>query len=121
MPAVKKLFRQNLKNAYWARVFKNAEGGYAADVPDMPGCATNGLSLEEVYQLLVSEAIPLWLEDQTWPSARTADEILALACDSRKHLSVLVRITADEVGGLLPLNNISIRPVEMEYDRRRHH
>lgn len=66
-----------MKDAYWARFFQKSDGGYYADLPDLPGCATEGPSVEQVYNCLVNEAIPLWLEDQPWPSARGADQILA--------------------------------------------
>ena len=108
-----------LKNTYWARFFLKQGGGYTADVPDMPGCVTCGSNLEETFQRLVNEAIPLWVEDQPWPYGRKADEIMALPCDCPAPLSVLVRITIDEVGGA-PLKTWSIRSMDVEYDRRRH-
>lgn len=99
MPIISRHLEQNLKNAYWARFFPQQAGGYTVDVPDMPGCATSGADLEEAYQRLIAEAIPLWLEDQPWPEARKADEVMKLPYDNRQPPSVLVRISIGEVGG----------------------
>lgn len=119
MPVIKKIYGQKMKNAYWARFFKRRDGSYTVDVPDLPGCATKGDCLEEAFQRLVEEAIPLWLEDQPWPVGRKADEIMALPCESAVPLSVLVRVSIDEISGT-PLKAWPIRSVDVEYDRRRH-
>lgn len=75
-----------MKDAYWARFFQRSDGGYYADLPDLPGCATEGLNVEQVYTRLVNEAIPLWLEDQPWPPARGADQILAAPRPEWNHM-----------------------------------
>jgi predicted RNase H-like HicB family nuclease len=55
------------------------EGGYWAEVPAMPGCVTQGETVEEVRANL-REAIELWLsvDESAVPLAAT-DQILELA------------------------------------------
>ena len=88
-----------MKNAYWARFFKEADGKYSVDVPDLPGCLTRGESVEETYGLLTRQAIPLWLEDQAWPEARCADEILGLPYADMSVTPLLVRVSATDISG----------------------
>lgn len=52
------------------------EGGFWAEVPSLPGCVTQGESMEELRQNL-QEAIELWLEAGAPDS--TENEILELA------------------------------------------
>jgi len=119
MSIVKHHFAHKFKNAYWARFFKKTEGGYFVDIPDMPGCATCGSNLEEAYKRLIGEAIPLWLEDQPWPAARTADDVMILPFDGQAQPSVLVRVTIDEVGGS-PLSALSIRSIDLDHERQKY-
>ncbi len=44
-----------------AVVHKAEEGGYWAEVPALPGCVTQGESLDEL-RLNIREAIELWIE-----------------------------------------------------------
>lgn len=46
-----------------AVIHEAEEGGYWAEVPDMPGCFTQGETLEEV-KANVLEAVECWLEGQ---------------------------------------------------------
>ncbi len=46
---------------YTVVLFQDAEGGYTAVVPALPGCITEGVTLEETLTL-VREAITLYLE-----------------------------------------------------------
>ena len=85
---------------YWARFFKEANGGFTVDVPDLPGCVTFGRTVEEAYTSLVAQAIPLWLEDQPWPGASGADEVLAASRGEGAPAPLLVRICVDDVVGL---------------------
>jgi|GEM_PF-6091864 len=135
-----------MKDAYWARFFQRSDGGYYADLPDLPGCATEGPSVEQVYTRLVNEAIPLWLEDQPWPPARGADQILAVPRPEWGHTPpkggpaeagrpaagysrlqtrtteagplMLVRISIHEVGGPA-VGTWSSRSMDADYARRR--
>ncbi len=95
-----------MKTAYWARFFQEPDGKYSVDMPDLPGCLTSGPSVEEAYRRLVEEAIPLWLEDQAWPPAREADEIMALPRGEKAPL--LVRVSHGDVGGF---SSSGFRPV----------
>lgn len=45
----------------YAVVIENAGGNYSAYVPDLPGCVTTGVSIEEVERH-ISEAIHFHLE-----------------------------------------------------------
>lgn len=47
-----------------AHVHKAAEGGYWAEVPALPGCATQGETLEKL-QASLREAVQVWLEVAT--------------------------------------------------------
>lgn len=49
---------------YRAVVHPEDEGGYWAEVPDLPGCFTQGDTLDEVYQNL-AEAIACHLDTNT--------------------------------------------------------
>ena len=46
---------------YNAIVHKAAEGGYWAEVPELPGCFTEGDTLDEIHANL-HEAIALYLD-----------------------------------------------------------
>jgi predicted RNase H-like HicB family nuclease len=81
---------------YWARFFREPDGRYSVDVPDMPGCLTWGHTVDEAYRYLVEETIPLWLGNEPWPPARSPEEILA--ADRLKELPepILVRVVVAE-------------------------
>jgi predicted RNase H-like HicB family nuclease len=61
-----------------AIVHKAEEGGYWAEVPSLPGCLTQGETLDELKANL-HEAIDLWLSvgDETGAS-NPSDEVLEL-------------------------------------------
>jgi len=48
---------------YIAFVIEEAEGGYSASVPELPGCCTCGDTLDELRRNL-KEAISLYIEDE---------------------------------------------------------
>ena len=64
---------------YWARFFRQDDGGYSVDVPDMPGCLTEGDNFDEAYHYLTQEAVPCWLGSEPWPKARGPEETNELA------------------------------------------
>jgi len=47
---------------YTAIVHKAEEGGYWAEVPELPGCATQGETMDEVLAN-IREAVAAWLRD----------------------------------------------------------
>jgi len=47
--------------SYRALVHPEKEGGYWAEVPDLPGCFTQGVSLDEIYHNL-TEAVASHLD-----------------------------------------------------------
>ena len=51
-----------MKKEYTAIVHKEREGNYWAEVPELPGCYTEGDTLEELKTNL-REAIALYIED----------------------------------------------------------
>ena len=62
-----------------AIVHRAEEGGYWAEVPALPGCVSQGESLEEIRSN-IREAVELWLEatdDQVVTGAK--DQMLELA------------------------------------------
>ena len=91
---------------YWVRFFRQDDGGYSVDVPDMPGCLTEGDSFDEAYHYLTKEAIPCWLGNDSWPNARGPEEILAVERFAEDTEPLLVRVVvagpdeflADEAG-----------------------
>jgi predicted RNase H-like HicB family nuclease len=56
-----------------AIVHKAEEGGYWAEVPSLPGCVTQGETLNEVKANL-PEAIDLWLSVDDQPTESMADD-----------------------------------------------
>ena len=70
-----------MNNEYIA-VFEPDEDGWTASVPDLPGCFSEGETLEEA-QRNIPEAIALWIESAKshgWavPSARTQIQRIAV-------------------------------------------
>jgi len=62
-----------------AVVHKAEEGGFWANVPALPGCATEGETMEELRANL-REAIEVWLEaGSPQETANQDDQILELA------------------------------------------
>ncbi len=63
---------------YYPAVFEKAEeGGYTVLVPDMPGCITEGDTLEQAMWM-VQDAIGCWLndvEEKDYPKARGVNDI----------------------------------------------
>ena len=62
-----------------AIIHKAEEGGFWAEVPSLPGCSTQGETLEELTENL-RDAITLWLdvgEDEI--EGQSTDQILELA------------------------------------------
>lgn len=53
--------RSSVKATYKAVVHEEAEGGYWAEVPELPGCFTQGETLDALYQNLL-EAIACHLD-----------------------------------------------------------
>ena len=54
----------NLPVSYRALVHPEEEGGYWAEIPDLPGCFTQGNTLDEIYHNL-AEAIASHLDLET--------------------------------------------------------
>lgn len=46
---------------YAISIYPEDEGGYTALIPDLPGCITQGETLEEVF-INIEEARELWIE-----------------------------------------------------------
>ena len=62
-----------------AVIHKSEEGGFWAEVPSLPGCSTQGETIEELTENL-RDAITLWLdvgEDEI--ESQNIDQILELA------------------------------------------
>ena len=53
--------RSPVKTTYKAVVHDEAEGGYWAEVPELPGCFTQGETLDDLYRNLI-EAIACHLD-----------------------------------------------------------
>lgn len=62
-----------------ALIHKAEEGGYWAEVPALPGCVTQGETMEEIRRNL-AEAVELWLEaGELDPEADPEAQVLELA------------------------------------------
>jgi len=59
--AERKPFEFYLKLQYPVTIIADETGGYVADIEDLPGCFTQGETLEETYTN-IEEARQLWLE-----------------------------------------------------------
>ena len=72
-----------MQREYWARFYSHDEGpGWTVDVPDLPGCITEGGSWEEAIYM-AADAMRLWLEDEvesgkTLPEARGREAVAGL-------------------------------------------
>lgn len=52
-----------MKKHFYPAVFQKEDVGYSVFFPDLPGCVTEGDTLEEAYEM-ASEALGLYLQDQ---------------------------------------------------------
>ena len=50
-----------LNKVYPFTIYPSSEGGYSAEIPDLPGCLTEGESLEELGRN-IEEARRAWIE-----------------------------------------------------------
>ncbi len=82
-----------MNEVYWARFFREEDGRWSVDLPDMPGCLTWGATIEEAYVRLVQEAVPAWLGKDHWPPARSAEDILGLDRFEDEAEPLLVRVS----------------------------
>lgn len=68
-----------MKRAVYPAIFhKEEEGGYWVEFPDLPGCHTDGETLEEAF-LMAGDALNCWLsaDDAVRPQATPLSEIAA--------------------------------------------
>lgn len=53
-----------MNKSYWARFYEDSKGrGFTVDVPDLPGCITEGNSWDDAYYM-AQDAVRGWLEDE---------------------------------------------------------
>lgn len=52
-----------MEQAYWARFFKEEDGRYSVDVPDLPGCCTFGDDWGDAMRM-ARKAVYAWLADE---------------------------------------------------------
>ena len=55
--------RRMIMSNYMAIIHKEPNGWYSAEVPALPGCYTDGATLDEIHMNL-KDAIQLYLQDQ---------------------------------------------------------
>lgn len=68
-----------MQRAVYPAIFhKEEEGGYWVEFPDLPGCLTDGETLEEAF-LMAGDALNCWLDDvsQERPQATPLTEVKA--------------------------------------------
>lgn len=75
---------------YTAAVYEAEEGGYWAEVLELPGCAAQGESLREL-QVNLEEAIEAWIETQIEVDGEAPRKV---------HTLTILMETADD--GLVP-------------------
>lgn len=56
-----------MKRKFTVVIERDADGGYVASVPELPGCHTQGETLREL-RANAREAIALYLEDEELPA-----------------------------------------------------
>lgn len=71
---------------YTAVFQEEKEGGYSVWVPDLPGCASQGETLEEALEN-IKEAVSLYLEDTNFDDSSEKEEY-------RRQFIVPIRIHA---------------------------
>jgi predicted RNase H-like HicB family nuclease len=92
-----------MQRAYWARFYRHDEGsGYTVDVPDLPGCITEGRSWEEALYM-AADAMRLWLEDEVesgrgLPEAGGREAVAALPAPDDMGEPRLVEVTVTLFG-----------------------
>ena len=90
--------------SYWARFYEDDEGrGYTVDVPDLPGCITEGDSWDEALYM-ATDAMRGWLEDELeegrpLPSARGRAEVAALPEDEEMGKPILAEVAVNILEG----------------------
>jgi len=93
-----------MKREYWARFYSHDAGtGYTVDVPDLPGCITEGDSWDEALYM-TTDAMRLWLEDEVengrgLPEARGREEVAALPVADDMGEPRLVEVPVTLFGG----------------------
>lgn len=65
------------KTTYNTIFEEEKEGGYSVWVPDLPGCTSQGETLEEAIAN-IKEAISLYLEDNYHPSPVTSKKVFTI-------------------------------------------
>ena len=85
-----------LPNGFTAYVHTAEEGGYWAEVPALPGCLTQGESLDEVVENL-NDAIQGWLSVQTDDALRALGILSADAPTAATTASRLPRVRTLEL------------------------
>jgi len=90
--------------SYWARFYEDDQGrGYTVDVPDLPGCLTEGDSWDEALYM-ATDAMRGWLEDELeegrpLPPARVRAEVAALSADAEMGEPILAEVAVSVFGG----------------------
>lgn len=74
-----------MKKIYYPAVFHPEEIGYSVTVPDIPGCFTQGDSLEEAVEM-ASDAIGLCLEEGEAPKASLPNDV---SCESGEFVVLI--------------------------------
>jgi len=83
-------------------VFHPEDAGYSVSVPDMPGCFTQGETMEETLEM-IQDAVGLYLDGEELPEA-TAPEKLEIAAGE-----FIMMVEYDSVAYAKKHNNKSVK------------
>ncbi|MDB9312492.1 type II toxin-antitoxin system HicB family antitoxin [Spirulina sp. CS-785/01] len=64
------VFYNYISLKYPISLYPAADGGYTVTIPDLPGCITQGDTLEEALDN-INEARELWIETVYWSNEKT--------------------------------------------------
>lgn len=92
---------------FYAIVHKEAESAYGVSFPDLPGCFSAAIDLNDVLPNAV-EAMELWLEDQPEPEASSVEAVRAAASDDLAQGAFLLAVPRMTTAGKLTRVNLSL-------------
>ncbi len=92
---------------FYALVHKDEDSAYGVHFPDMPGCFSAAVDLNDVVPNAI-EAMELWLEDQPEPEASDVERIRELAAEDLAKGAFLVLVPRMTTSGKLTRVNLSL-------------
>lgn len=83
-----------MENRIFPAIFhKEANGGYWVEFPDLPGCFSQGETLEEAY-VMSKEALALWLDDS---KPKSPSELEAIKAEGDDKVMLVEADNGDDI------------------------